>query len=385
MRLVYLVHDLGDPAVARRLVMLRNCLASAVVIGFHRGPGAPATIEGWPAISLGRTADGRLGKRILSVAGVYVTAGRLRTIIAGATVLMARQLEMLVLATTLARRFARSAMVAYECLDVHRLMVARSPVGHALRLVEGRLLRATDMVIVSSNAFVSAYLRPVHDAGLPPVCLIENKILGCETVAPVAPPSRRPGPPWRIGWYGVLRCKRSLTLLADLARALPGQVLVELRGRPSRTAIPDFDRIVAAAPGLSFHGPYDRRTDLAALYGGVHFAWAVDFYEDGANSQWLLPNRLYEGGFYGAVPIAVASVETGYFLARAQAGVLLDGDAAGALLNYFSTLTKSIYAHEAARLAAIPRASWVDDGQDGTRLAALLQPSDWEREHHPIG
>ena len=33
MRLAYLVHDLADPAVARRLAMLAPHLASAIVIG----------------------------------------------------------------------------------------------------------------------------------------------------------------------------------------------------------------------------------------------------------------------------------------------------------------------------------------------------------------
>lgn len=372
LRLVYFVHDLGDPAVARRLSMLRPFLASAVVIGFHRAGEAPAQVEGWPAVALGRTADGQLGRRALSVLQAHATIGRLRAHIVGATVVMARQLEMLVLAGTARRRHAPAAVLAYECLDIHRLMVAPSWIGAALRRLEARLLRATDLVVVSSPAFVREHLRRIHGEDLPPVCLIENKVLQTDVVPSAVRNPRPEGPPWRIGWFGVLRCRRSLELLTDLARQMPEQLVIELRGRPARSAIPDFDSLVAAAPGVSFLGPYDRQLDLADIYRAVHFTWAIDFFEAGVNSQWLLPNRLYEGGLHGAVPIALASVETGGWLARHAAGVRLDEPLGKALRQYFSALTTASYAAAAAHMDAVPPTAWMDDGSDGARLAMAL-------------
>jgi hypothetical protein len=372
LRLVYLVHDLGDPAVARRLAMLGGQLGTAVVIGFHRAATAPAEVAGWPAIALGRTADARLGRRAMSVLGAMARLRRLRPYLLGADVIMARQLEMLALAHTARRRFAPGAVLAYECLDIHNLMVAATPVGTALRRLEGWLLRATDLLVVSSPGFLREYFRPVHGAALPPSCVIENKVLaqeyGAETVAP-----RPAGPPWRIGWYGVLRCRRSLLLLAELAAALPGQLRIELRGRPARSAIPDFDALVAAAPGLEFLGPYDRRTDLAAIYQAVHFTWAIDFHEAGGNSSWLLPNRLYEGGLHGAVPIALAAVETGRWLAARHAGVLLAEPLGPALAAYIGGLDQAGQAAAAAQVAAVPQAAWLDAGADGLALAAALR------------
>jgi succinoglycan biosynthesis protein ExoL len=373
LRLVYFVHDLGDPAVARRLSMLRPCLVSAVVIGFHRAAEAPARVDGWPVLSLGRTADSRLGRRVLSVLHAHTTLVRLRPHILGATVVMARQLEMLVLAATARRRFAPEAVLAYECLDIHRLMTAPSWIGAALRRLEARLLRQTDLLIVSSPAFVREHLHRIHGETLPPVCPIENKVLLTDLVPLSASQPRSGCPPWRIGWFGVLRCRRSLVLLTDLARQMPGQIVIELRGRPARSAIPDFDELVASAPGVRFFGAYDRQHDLAGIYQAVHFTWAIDFFEAGANSQWLLPNRLYEGGLHGAVPIAMASVETGMWLARHRAGVLLDEPLAEALPRYFSFLTIATYAALAAGLRAVPRDAWLDDGSDGARLGSALR------------
>ena len=370
--LVYFVHDLGDPAVARRLGMLRPYLASAVIIGFHRTAPAPTQIAGWPAVTLGCTKDGRLGWRAFSVLRNLAVVGRLRRYFAGANFVMARQLEMLALAVAARHRYAKSASLAYECLDIHRVMIGPSPLSRALRAAEARLLRSTDVVIVSSPAFVHAYLRPAHGAMLPPVCLIENKVLRSELNSWPKNQLRPPGPPWRIGWHGVLRCRRSLELLIDLTRQLPGHVVVELRGRPARSVIPDFDSMLAAAPGVSFLGAYDRQTELGHIYGSVHFVWAIDFYEAGLNSAWLLPNRLYEGGLHGAIPIASAAVETGRWLARQNTGALFHEPLAAELVRYFSSLKTETYAAAVASLAAVPVARWVDDGQDGERLMAFV-------------
>lgn len=371
MRVVYFVHDLGDAAVARRLDMLAPHLADAVVIGFHRSPNPPATVAGWPTVPLGQTEDAQLGRRILSVLQARLRLGSLRPYLEGATVILSRQLETLVLARAARARFAPQARLVQECLDVHRLLVGPSWKSAALRRLEGRLLRGCDLLLVSSPAFVREHLAPAHGAGLPPVLLVENKVLAAEQAvqedAPAAPLPA--GPPWRIGWYGVIRCRQSLALLADLVRRLPGQVEVEIRGRPAPSAVPDFDAVVAATPGLRFLGPYDRRRDLPRLYRGVHFAWAIDYFEAGANSDWLLPNRLYEGSLYGAVPIALARTETGRWLAARQAGVLLQEPLDATLPAFFAGLGAADHAAAAAAVAAIPRGDLVEDG---TALAAAL-------------
>jgi hypothetical protein len=371
LHLAYFVHDLGDAAVARRLAMLQPFLASAVVIGFHRAQTPPLTVAGWPAVALGRTADGKLARRAFSVLRNLALLRRLRRDAGGVDFMLARQLEMLPLAVAVRRRYAKSAGLAYECLDIHGAMLGPSPISKALRWLEGRLLRATTMVIISAPDFKSAYLQPVHGAWLPPVCLIENKVLQSEAGA-AARLTRPPGPPWRIGWYGVLRCRRSLELLIDLTRQLPGQVIVDLRGRPARSAIPDFDALVAGAPNVRFLGTYDRKRDLAEIYQAVHFTWAIDFYEAGLNSTWLLPNRLYEGGLHGAIPIAIANVATGRWLASQNAGILLDACDSDALLQYFSGLSQAKYDSAAAALAAVPVARWADDGTDGKRLMQFM-------------
>lgn len=349
--------------------MLRTGGAEVTLLGFQRGSDLSPASTG--AVTLGRTRDGAMLHRAGSVAVALARLQRWDRIAADADVVLARQLETLAVAAAVRRRAAPQARLVFECLDIHRMMLGGGAPGRALRALEGRLLRGCDLLLTSSPGFVASYFQPTHRA-LPPVRLLENRVLASE--AAETPPAPRPaaGPPWRIGWFGVIRCRRSLHLLAALARRFPGQVEVLIRGRPAFDAIPDFAQVVADTPGLTFGGPYNRRTDLAALYGAVHFTWAMDFFEAGGNSEWLLPNRLYEGGLHGAVPIALGGVETGRWLEAHRAGIVLQGAPEAALPAWFATLDADLYGCEAARIAAVPRGSFIYDAPDCRALVEAL-------------
>ena len=197
---------------------------------------------------------------------------------------------------------------------------------------------------------------------------MENKVLASE-ISPDEAAHRNNGPPiigppWRIGWFGMIRCRRRLHLLSALCHALPGQVEVVIRGRVSQNVIPDFDAVVAASPGMSFLGSYNRHTDLSGIYRAVHFNWVMDFYETPGNSEWLLPNRLYEGSIYGAVPIALASVESGRWLARHGCDILLNEPLEETLPGLFRGMGAAAYLEARRKLSGIARADLVEDDAD---------------------
>jgi len=363
-------------------VRMMRYFADVTLFGFHRSDHPTPAVDGVDIVDLGRTADARFVQRAIAVARagsrVRRWAGQLR----GTTIFMARQLETLSLAALARGMIGSTAPLVFECLDIHRLMLARHPVGLALRTLEARLLRSCALLIVSSPAFLSHHFA--RYCNLPPTLLLENKVLADDFQAGVGQRIallRRsgplPGPPWRIGWFGVIRCRRSLMILADLVRGLPGVVEVIIRGRPKRDVIPDFDRVVMTTPGLSYHGEYDRHTELAAIYSDVHFTWAIDFFEAGCNSEWLLPNRLYEGTLYGAVPLAESSVQTGRWLEERQCGVRLvagpDQNLNEVLRAWFARLDAPGYVAARSALAKVPITALLDDKVSCDRFGAMLE------------
>lgn len=354
-RVLYLVHDADDAAIWRRVGMLESAGAQVDVAGFRRGEGALPR----PVALLGRTRDARLFRRVLTAG---VAAVRLRRRLRGVDrpdAILARNLEMLAVAARARRLWPGPPVrLVYEVLDVHRLMLRSDLLGQALRGVERRLAAGASLALISSPAFVRRYFEPYRVfAGR--LRLIENKYLGAPLLKP-APPT----PPLVIGWFGILRCRWSLGALDALTRARPGRFRVLLRGRPALDVIPDFHAVVAANPDLQFGGPYLYPDDLPALYGAVRLVWTADRFDAGLNSDWLLPNRLYEGGAHGRIPVALEGTEVAATLRRYGVGLILERPDAVAAADLLSSLSDEDLQRLDAAMRAVPPSAWCATEED---------------------
>ncbi len=365
--IAYLVHDLADASVHRRVRMLELGGAEIRLAGFMRGSASPAAFA-IPCLNLGETADARLASRALSVAKALLHVNALAETVRGADIVIARNIEMLAIASKARDRFAPKAGLVYECLDLHRLLLSRGIAGQCLRATETALWRRADLLVTSSPAFVKKYFST---RGFPaPIAIVENKVLLED--AGVAPENRpESAPPWKIGYFGMLRCAKSLRILKALAKAGEGKIEVIIRGKFSPAIFRNIDAELEDAPYVHYLGPYSP-SSLGRIYSEVHFSWAIDFYEESQNSSWLLPNRLYESIYAGAVPIALADVETGCWLKDHGAGVCLTIPHEDELLRFFSYLDGPAYDALAAHVARIPRRAVTSDAEDCRRLVALM-------------
>lgn len=156
---------------------------------------------------------------------------------------------------------------------------------------------------------------------------------------------------------------------------MEGKVEIILRGRPAYSEFADFDGFVATAPHVHFHGPYKNPEDLAAIYNEVQFTWAIDFFEEGQNSSWLLPNRLYEGCLYGTLPIALAGTETARFIEKRDIGFVLHHAGADDLAALFNQMSPQTYADAFNTLSTLDRKQWLTDRDDCRLLVQQLSSS----------
>jgi succinoglycan biosynthesis protein ExoL len=368
----YFAHDLCDPAVERRIRMLEAGGAEVRLIGFRRGPEMLDRLAKVEVFDLGRTTDGKLGQRAASIAHALFRLQRCANHVRGADVVLARNLEMLIIASRARSLYAPRAALVYECLDIHRLLLSKGIIGRLLNILQRRLWQGVDLLLTSSPAFIRNYFAPRHFPA--PIRLVENKVvllggngLDREFVR------RPPGPPWRIGWFGALRCRKTFEVLSALAKSSKGAVEVVIRGRPSDAVFSRFAGEVAGVPHLSFLGPYNYPDGLPSIYADVHFAWAIDYYERGQNSTWLLPNRIYEATLFGVVPMALNGVETGRWLSDRAAGVVLNEPLETELSSFFRDLSPVRYTELAKRMEAIPREDLVYEKADCRALVQALR------------
>lgn len=372
LHILYLVHDLSDPAVRRRIMMLAAGGARVTLAGFRRTEMPVGAVAGVVPIDLGMTADGKFLARAATLSAAAVRLRSSLSRIDAPDLIIGRNLEMLALAGRAQALFGGAAPIVYECLDIHRLLLRGDALGRGMRAAERALARKASLLITSSPAFVRQYFTPRGQFD-GPVMLLENKVLALDAV-PEAPRTQRVlTAPIRIGWFGALRCRRSLALLSAFTRRGEGRFEVVLRGRPAHTEFGDFEKEVAEEPHLSFQGPYRNPEDLASIYGEVHFTWAIDFFEAGQNSDWLLPNRLYEGGRHGVVPIAMAGTETARFLSERGIGLILPQPTPEALEELLAPIDAPAYAAARLAVAAEPDRAWIADEADCRALVERLE------------
>lgn len=170
--------------------------------------------------------------------------------------------------------------------------------------------------------------------------------------------------PLKIGWIGTIRCAPSLEILAQLARARPNDVEIHIHGIVHAHALPDFETILQNTPNMHYHGPYEYPAALSSIYGSIDLVWSQDLWQSGGNSDWLLPNRIYEASWCGCPSLAVAGTETGHKIEADALGWVIPTPSSEALLNLLSGLSRAEIHDRHIDLLQRPDSDFVFHGDD---------------------
>jgi hypothetical protein len=362
-KVVYLAHDRNDARVRLRVGRLAAIAGEVVCFAFRRekiGDDRPLPC---PIIELGVTRDCAYVARAFSVLTAAIRLWRHRRALAGADLLIGRNLEPALLCLVARRLAGGEIPIVYEALDVHRFLVGNAPLNRAFRLLERFLLRRVQVLAVSSPAFMEHHYT-ARQGYRGAWYLLENK-LPASIAAGLRSADARvamgpAGPVWTIGWFGMLRCMRSFELLLALAAALPDQVRVLIRGYPTEVDPATFRARCTACPNVTYAGPYRHPDDLQETFGAVDLVWAIDYYDVGANSDWLLPNRLYEAGCLRVPLLARAGTATGGHVRLLGLGWVLPEPMNASLESFIRGLTLADYLAVRRQMASRPAWLFVD-------------------------
>lgn len=354
--IAFFAHDENDAAVRRRFFAFEDAGCEVVGFAMRRSERAQA---GWAAIDLGRTHDARFAHRLGAILSGARKAAAARAHLVRCDIVYARNLDM-ALCSLLALTFAGvNRPLVYECLDIHRLMRRDDLIGAGLRGLERIVLDRSALLAVSSPAFIREYFNIRHP-GRFSAHLIENRIADAPGLGKRPLFKDRPSTPLRIGWFGVLRCRRSLDLLETLAIRFGAKIEIVLRGFPD-VMLPDFHERVRHHHNMRYRGRYRSPEDLAEIYRSVDLIWAGDFHDAGFNSRWLLPNRIYEGGYFATPAVAPQETETGRWIRDRNAGFVVGEPletALPALIGELLDAPDRITCAQ-ARLLSLPKATFI--------------------------
>ena len=304
----------------------------------------------WRDVCLGHQQNNALFKRVFSLPRAIFRLMRHRRELAQIDLIVARNLDMVLFGLVAQFIGNRRAKLIYQCLDIHSVFTNVGPKGAVARWLERICLARVDKLVVSSPRFLSAYFGPVQGYS-GSSHLLENKIWWPDAPAQRPDARRSPGP-LRLGWVGTLRCPQSLALLEAAATHFGDGLEVILRGVVHRHNLPGFDAVLRRCPNIHFEGPYAYPDGLCAAYQDLDLVWAQDLWQKGANSDWLLPNRIYEAAYFGCPCIAIKGTETGNRIAQDNLGFTVANTEADSLIKFLAETPKHVIEAKSAALLA---------------------------------
>ncbi len=372
-------HDANESTILKRADAFLQQGCNVIGFMFRRDRVGLKSREMFRNVELGSTRDRSYIHRLPRMMLGILKAARAHDMLRRADVIYARNIDMLTVALAAKALTGSRASVAYEVLDIQRPFLRQDVVGTVFRLAERLMLRYCALLVVSSPDFIERYFAPVQGRQTDWI-LLENKVPpgASGRLAAVKKPA---GPPWVIGWYGTLRCRRSLSALCTLADTLGPGVKIRLGGRPSLEdlTVAEIEHVVGQRSGMQYIGAYASPADLDTIYGPVHFSWCVDYIDAGNNSDWLIPNRIYEGGLLGAVALARRATATGRLVEGRGYGFAFDEPLESAVVAFLQGLDKKTYEAAQSRLLAAPPDAFVDLRDSADLVTALRHLRDVRR------
>lgn len=362
--LIYFGPDITDPAVIRRVISFQRCGFEVTSFSFRRIAHNQTFRPSWFNVSLGTIKDRaylrRIGYLFRALGFVY----RHRDNFASARVIYARNLDLLFLAIV-GRWFGHmSPPIVYEVLDVAAALNMKSTRGRILRTLERIAFNHIQIIVTSSPAFVSEYFQS-RQGYTGTSFVLENKVEQKSKLPPrhvVFANSKREsfGQPWTIGWFGTLGCRESLKILLSLAEVVGDKLVVYIRGYPRMIGIDEFSMAVSNLPNVVFDGEYKNPDHLAEMYARIDFTWCFDFRDPEFNSKWALPNRLYEGGYFGVPALAAQCAQTGAKVDELGMGWTFKAPYVDSIAKFLRTLTTDQYDVKRKRIRDLPTKQFYD-------------------------
>jgi succinoglycan biosynthesis protein ExoL len=265
----------------------------------------------------------------------------------------------------------RTVPLFRDVADLPRLLSSTNAKAALARRFDAWSARRAAGLVVTSEAFYDDYYRPMLGSGAPRCFVLANNVDPEVTGPRIAAPFFSQDRPLRIGYFGLIRCERSLEILAAVARLAPEGVKVLVRGHNLIGF--DLDQLAADLPNFEVGSQYRSPEDLASVYAACDVVWSCYPYEP-ANINWRLAktNRFYEACYFRRPQICQAGTKDAKKVIELGIGISVDlADVAGSAAA-IAAITRNQLAYMADRLEQLPADVYTYSGEAG-EIAAFAK------------
>lgn len=229
--------------------------------------------------------------------------------------------------------------IVYQIQDIRSIYFGNSVRSRVARLLEGRLLKSVDLLVLSSQDFFDGHFKKHYNFDENKIQVIENKLVR-GSVEPILNRERKPNK-IVIGYFGVMRCLRSWEILRDFAIDNPETIEVYLRGKPD--AIPNLNDEIKDLDNVYYGGTYKSPDDLNELYNQVDVVWACYPFSENNVGNWTMARtiRFYEACAFGKPVIVQKGTPQEKDVNLNNIGLVVDMANRKACKDLLSTINKS--------------------------------------------
>lgn len=325
MKAIFLLPVISEARCHKRIRELKKLGVQPKIFAFERDYYEGKTIEGWYEL-LGNIQHGKYYKRFIPFSKALF---KIRSAINNVEMIYAFGLDMLLLGWLASRGYGKPVKLVYEVADIREILTGERLESRLCRKLERFLLQYVDMLVVTSEAYITGYYRQIQ--GMDDLCykVIENKLDVNDMPLVRSPAAKLSEGSMRIGYFGVIRCQRSWEILKEVAKRGNGKVTVYVRGIPR--GLDSFEEEARSIPYIEYGGPYVSPDDLDSIYQQVNIVWACYTYQGTGtgNWRWARTNRFYESCFFKKPMFAQAGSEDGRLVDRLGIGACLNLDDIG--------------------------------------------------------
>lgn len=238
----------------------------------------------------------------------------------------------------------RRPLIIYEVADIHSFQTKNNPFGSIIKGFDSWLMKRVRLSVLTSREFYLSYFKTVLGLKLLNFQVIENKVstpgLGVVKSFGLAKHINGSNDKITIGYFGLLRCRRSLEILIDGAEKQYWNLV--LRGVFLNGTL-DFIEKIQNLEHVSYYGAYVSPIDLEIMYSEIDISWIAYPYskESIGNWLWAKTNRYYESAYYKTPMIASVGTQDGNLVQVKSIGLTVDlADLIGSV-NKIAEISKS--------------------------------------------
>lgn len=371
---IYLGHDCTHVDARKRTMALEAAGVQLKGFFFRRAKNNADYQPEWDNVELGVTQDNNYLKRIPALLKGLMILIQHKKDFRSAKFIMARNFDIMFIAMIAKFLTGSRATLVYDLPDIQEFFFGDGLKSKVFRFLERIILSNISMLIVTSPGFMTGYFVKLQNYK-GPFYVWENKLLK-EQMGDLPEPEtlntqRNQPDPWVICWHGTLRCPTSMQVLAQAAQRLGPKVKIYMRGK--QTIYPElFEATFKDIENVEFGGEYKTPDDLEEIYGPAHFVWCPDYFDAKGNADLLLPNRLYQGGALGVVPLTAEGQESANYVAEHELGFVLKQPLVDNLVNLIETVTWEDYAVRRARNYAARDTLFMENSKDVKDMLAEI-------------